>query len=100
MSSLAGYRLSKALGKAVFLSALALTAIVTTTFTPSAWALFEDDDARRAILDLRKSLAATQSATIELQNQLEKVKADKTNRRITNKSKNLLPRLRFTLRLF
>ena len=76
MSSLASYRFSKALRKTVFLSALGLTALVTTSFMPSAWALFEDDDARRAILDLRKSVAATQSATAELQNQLEKIKAD------------------------
>jgi tol-pal system protein YbgF len=39
----------------------------------SAWALFSDDDARKAILDLRKSLATTQ---IDLQNQIEKLKAD------------------------
>ncbi|MCE7528316.1 tol-pal system protein YbgF [Polynucleobacter sp. IMCC 29146] len=68
--------IAKALRKVVFLSALALTAIGTTSFMPSAWALFEDDDARKAILDLRKTLTATQSATAELQNQLEKVKAD------------------------
>jgi tol-pal system protein YbgF len=39
----------------------------------NAWALFADDDARKAILDLRKSLATTQ---LELQNQIEKLKAD------------------------
>ena len=39
----------------------------------SAWALFSDDDARKAILDLRKSLATTQ---LELQGQIEKLKAD------------------------
>lgn len=39
----------------------------------SAWALFADDDARKAILDLRKSLATTQ---MDLQNQIEKLKAD------------------------
>jgi len=76
MSSLVGFSFSNVLRKAVFLSTLALTTIAATSYMPSAWALFEDDDARRAILDLRKSLAATQSATAELQNQLEKVKAD------------------------
>ena len=39
----------------------------------NAWALFSDDEARKAILDLRKSLATTQ---IELQGQIEKLKAD------------------------
>ena len=76
MLSLVGFSFSKVLRKTVFLSTLALTAIAATSFMPSAWALFEDDDARKAILDLRKSLAATQNATTELQNQLEKVKAE------------------------
>ena len=39
----------------------------------SAWALFSDDEARKAILDLRKTLATTQ---LDLQNQIEKLKAD------------------------
>lgn len=39
----------------------------------SAWALFADDDARKAILDLRKSLATTQ---LDLQNQIDKLKSD------------------------
>ena len=39
----------------------------------NAWALFSDDEARKAILDLRKSLATTQ---LELQGQIEKLKAD------------------------
>ena len=39
----------------------------------SAWALFSDDEARKAILDLRKTLATTQ---LELQSQIEKLKAD------------------------
>ena len=76
MSSLARFSFTKALRKAVFLSTLTLTTLGATCFMPSAWALFEDDDARKAILDLRKSLAATQSATAELQNQLEKLKTD------------------------
>jgi len=76
MSSLAGFSFIKVLRKAVFLSTLTLTTLGAISFMPSAWALFEDDDARKAILDLRKSLAATQSATAELQNQLEKVKTE------------------------
>lgn len=39
----------------------------------SAWALFSDDEARKAILDLRKTLASTQ---LELQGQIEKLKQD------------------------
>ncbi len=71
-----GSTITKSLGTNILLSALVLAAVASTCFTPKAWALFEDDDARKAILDLRKSLAATQSATAELQNQLEKLKTD------------------------
>lgn len=39
----------------------------------NAWALFADDDARKAILDLRKSLATTQ---LELQGQIDKLKTE------------------------
>jgi len=39
----------------------------------SAWALFSDDEARKAILDLRKSLATTQ---LELQSQIDKLKTE------------------------
>ena len=39
----------------------------------SAWALFSDDEARKAILDLRKTLATTQ---LEMQGQIDKLKAD------------------------
>ena len=48
-------------------------ALLCLTASSSAWALFSDDEARKAILDLRKSLATTQ---LELQNQIEKLKAD------------------------
>ena len=50
----------------------------------SAWALFSDDEARKAILDLRKSLATTQ---LELQGQIEKLKAD--NAELRGKIENL-----------
>lgn len=55
--------------RALSTSALALL----LTLPSSAWALFADDDARKAILDLRKTLASTQ---LELQGQIEKLKAD------------------------
>jgi len=54
--------------------AFCLSATIICLIAPNnAWALFADDDARKAILDLRKSLATTQ---LELQNQIEKLKAD------------------------
>jgi tol-pal system protein YbgF len=42
-------------------------------FPTSAWALFSDDEARKAILDLRKTLASTQ---LELQAQIERLKSE------------------------
>jgi tol-pal system protein YbgF len=50
----------------------------------NAWALFADDDARKAILDLRKSLATTQ---MDLQNQIEKLKTE--NAELRGKVENL-----------
>ena len=48
-------------------------ALICLGSSNSAWALFSDDEARKAILDLRKTLATTQ---LELQGQIEKLKAD------------------------
>jgi tol-pal system protein YbgF len=48
-------------------------ALICLGASNSAWALFSDDEARKAILDLRKILATTQ---LDLQNQIEKLKAD------------------------
>ena len=50
----------------------------------SAWALFNDDDARKAILDLRKTLATTQ---LELQSQIDKLKTE--NAELRGKLENL-----------
>ena len=50
----------------------------------NAWALFADDDARKAILELRKSLATTQ---LDLQNQIEKLKTD--NAELRGKIENI-----------
>ena len=50
----------------------------------NAWALFSDDDARKAILDLRRTMTATQ---LELQNQIERLKAD--NAELRGKVENL-----------
>ena len=49
-------------------------ALICLSTSNNAWALFSDDEARKAILDLRKTLATTQ---LELQGQIEKLKADK-----------------------
>lgn len=53
-------------------------------FSSSAWALFSDDDARKAILDLRKTLATTQ---LELQSQIDKLKSE--NAELRGKVENL-----------
>ena len=68
------------LSRAFCLSA-ALICIGTSN---SAWALFNDDDARKAILDLRKSVATTQ---LELQSQIDKLKSD--NAELRGKIENL-----------
>lgn len=49
------------------------TALICLGASNSAWALFSDDEARKAILDLRKSLATTQ---LELQGQIDKLKTE------------------------
>jgi tol-pal system protein YbgF len=47
--------------------------LICLSASNNAWALFADDEARKAILDLRKSLATTQ---LELQGEIEKLKAE------------------------
>jgi tol-pal system protein YbgF len=51
------------------------TGVLTILFAlpTSAWALLSDDEARKAILDLRKTLASTQ---LELQSQIERLKSE------------------------
>ena len=59
--------------------AFCLSATVFCLCAPnSAWALFSDDEARKAILDLRKSLATTQ---LELQSQIDKLKTENSELR-------------------
>ena len=60
------------------------TTAICLGLSNNAWALFSDDDARKAILDLRKTMTATQ---LELQNQIEKLKAD--NAELRGKVENL-----------
>jgi len=63
------YSFKQTLSRAFCLSAAALC----LSASGNAWALFADDDARKAILDLRKSLATTQ---LELQGQIDKLKTE------------------------
>ena len=58
--------------------------LICLTLSSNAWALFSDDEARKAILDLRKSLATTQ---LELQNQIETLKTE--NAELRGKIENL-----------
>jgi len=60
------------------------TFLVCLGASNSAWALFSDDEARKAILDLRKSLATTQ---LELQGEIDKLKSD--NAELRGKIENL-----------
>jgi len=61
------HSVQQTLSRAFCLSA----AFIFLSASNNAWALFSDDEARKAILDLRKSLATTQ---LELQSQIDKLK--------------------------
>jgi tol-pal system protein YbgF len=74
------YSLNKTLSRAFCLSA----ATICLGMSSNAWAIFADDDARKAILDLRKSLATTQ---MDLQNQIEKLKTE--NAELRGKIENI-----------
>ena len=68
------------LSRAFCLSATVICLSVSNT----AFAIFSDDEARKAILDLRKSLATTQ---LELQGEIDKLKAE--NAELRGKIENL-----------
>ena len=58
-------------------SALALFLSVSASLlSQNTWAILSDDEARRAILELRKSVSASQAAILDLQNQLDKHKSE------------------------
>ena len=58
-------------------SALALFLSVTASLlSQNTWAILSDDEARRAILELRKSVSTSQAAILDLQNQLDKHKSE------------------------
>ena len=57
-----------------FTRALATGALAVFSILPTpALAILSDDEARKAILDLRKTLASTQ---LELQSQIERLKSE------------------------
>lgn len=47
-----------------------------TLLSGNAWAIFSDDEARKAILEMRKSVQASQAAILDLQNQIEKLRTE------------------------
>ena len=58
-------------------SALALfLSVAASLLSQNTWAMLSDDEARRAILELRKSVSASQAAILDLQNQLDKHKSE------------------------
>ena len=58
-------------------SALALfLSVAASLLSQNTWAILSDDEARRAILELRKSVSASQAAILDLQNQLDKLKSE------------------------
>jgi tol-pal system protein YbgF len=63
-------------------SALALfLSVAASLLSQNTWAILSDDEARRAILELRKSVSASQAAILDLQNQLDKHKSENTQLR-------------------
>jgi len=58
-------------------SALALFfSVAASMLSQNTWAILSDDEARRAILELRKSVSTSQAAILDLQNQLDKHKSE------------------------
>ena len=54
----------------------ALTIALGALLSSNAWAIFSDDEARKAILEMRKSIQASQGAILDLQNQIEKLRTE------------------------
>jgi tol-pal system protein YbgF len=55
---------------------IALTISLGALLSSNAWAIFSDDEARKAILEMRKSVQASQAAILDLQNQIEKLRTE------------------------
>ena len=60
---------------------IALTISLGALLSSNAWAIFSDDEARKAILEMRKSVQASQGAILDLQNQIEKLRTENTQLR-------------------
>ena len=54
----------------------ALTITAGVLLSSNAWAFFSDDEARKAILEMRKSVQASQGAILDLQNQIDKLRTE------------------------
>ena len=50
--------------------------VAASLLSQNTWAILSDDEARRAILELRKSVSTSQAAILDLQNQLDKHKSE------------------------
>ena len=59
-----------------FFTRTALTITLGALLSSNAWAIFSDDEARKAILEMRKSIQASQGAILDLQNQIEKLRTE------------------------
>jgi len=55
---------------------IVLTISLGALLSSNAWAIFSDDEARKAILEIRKSVQASQGAILDLQNQIEKLRTE------------------------
>ncbi len=55
---------------------IAFTISLGALLSSNAWAIFSDDEARKAILEMRKSVQASQAAILDLQNQIEKLRTE------------------------
>jgi len=55
---------------------IAPTISLGALLSSNAWAIFSDDEARKAILEMRKSVQASQGAILDLQNQIEKLRTE------------------------
>jgi len=85
---------------------ICITALLSSA---NAWAVFSDDEARKAIIETRKSVQAAQAAILDLQNQIEKLRTENAQLRgqietlqkqsddLSKNQKNVLPGLRLQI---
>ncbi len=53
-----------------------ITIALGALLSSHAWAIFSDDEARKAIVEMRKSVQASKGAILDLQNQIEKLRTE------------------------